>query len=130
MEFKNKETGGYMTEDLSFGSIDLAGDGVNGYKPVELFVASLAVCSGGMLRKVFDKMRVKINSIDISAESKRDMEKAGRFEKIHLHFRIKGEGLTERKIERAMELSRKNCSMTQTIIECVEVVETYEYTNQ
>lgn len=130
MEFKNKETGGYVTDDISYGSIELAGDGVNGYKPVELFVGTVAACSGGMLRKIFDKMRVEITNIDISTESERNMEEAGRFEKIHIHFRITGKDLSAEKIEKAIELSRKNCSMTQTIIGCVEVTETYEYINE
>ncbi|MGG0857085.1 hypothetical protein [Metabacillus fastidiosus] len=41
---------------LLYGRIDVSGDGENGFKPVDLFVTSIAVCSGGMLLKTFDKL--------------------------------------------------------------------------
>lgn len=116
---------GYFTE-LPYGRMDVSGDGENGFKPVDLFVTSIAVCSGGMLRKILDKMRMEITDLHISAEGERNMEEAGRFEKINIHFRITGKDLNTEKIEKAMALSRKNCSMTQTIIGHIEVIETYE----
>lgn len=120
---------GYFT-DFPYGRIDISGDGENGFKPVDLFVASIAVCSGGMLRKIFDKMRIEIKDLHIQAEGERNMETAGRFEKINIHFRITGKDLTAEKIEKAMVLSRKNCSMTQSVIGHIEVAETYEIINE
>ncbi|MED4533698.1 hypothetical protein [Metabacillus fastidiosus] len=52
MKFTMK-TAGYFTE-LPYWRIDVSSDGENGFKPVDLFVTSIAVCSG-MLRKIFDK---------------------------------------------------------------------------
>lgn len=120
---------GYFTE-LPYGRIDVSGDGESGFKPVDLFVTSIAVCSGGMLRKIFDKMRIDIKDLHISAEGERNMEEAGRFEKINIHFRITGKDLNPEKVEKAMALSRKNCSMTQSVIGNIEVVETYEIINE
>ncbi|MGG3799392.1 OsmC family protein [Metabacillus fastidiosus] len=57
------------------------------------------------------------------------MEEAGRFEKINIHFRITGKDLNRKKVEKAMALSRKNCSMTQSVIGNIEVSETYEIIN-
>ncbi|MED4532043.1 OsmC family protein [Metabacillus fastidiosus] len=125
MEFTMKKEGGYTT-DFSYGRIDISGDGENGFKPVDLFIASIAVCSGGMLRKIFDKMRIDITDLHVAAEGERNMEEAGRFEKINIHFRITGKDLNTEKVEKAMALSRKNCSMTQSVIGNIEVAETYE----
>jgi len=116
---------GFYTE-TGFGRLDVAGDEEYGFRPYQLLVSSVAVCSGGVLRKVLEKMRMEIKDIHIQAEAERIKEEADRVSKISVHFRIQGNNLDEKKIEKAMVLTRKNCSMVQSVIGSIEVEETFE----
>lgn len=124
MEFKMKE-GGFYSE-FPYGRLDVSGNEEYGFRPYQLMVSSVAVCSGGVLRKILEKMRIEFEDIIISGEAERNKEKADRIEKISLHFRIKGKDLNESKIEKAMELTKKNCSMVQSVIGSIVVEETFE----
>jgi putative redox protein len=125
MEFKMKPDVGFYTE-VGFGRLDVAGDDQYGFRPYQLLLSSVAVCSGGVLRKVLEKMRMEIKDIHIQAEAERIKEEADRVSKIMVHFRIEGNNLDEKKIEKAMVLTRKNCSMVQSVIGSIEVEETFE----
>ena len=125
MEFKMKPDVGFYTE-VDFGRLDVAGDDQYGFRPYQLLVSSVAVCSGGVLRKVLEKMRMEIKDIHIQADAERVEEEANRVSKIIVHFRIAGENLDEKKIEKAMALTRKNCSMVQSVVGSIEVEETFE----
>ncbi|MBM7587547.1 putative OsmC-like protein [Bacillus pakistanensis] len=124
MEFKMNE-GGFQAK-LPYGDLDVSGDETYGYRPYQLMVSSIAVCSGGVLRKVLEKMRLSFDDIHIEAKVERNEEKASRIEKIHLHFKIKGTNLKPVKIKKALALTQKNCSMVQSVIGSIEVEETFE----
>lgn len=65
---------------------------------------------------------------DIQIEVKevvRVEEEADRVSKVHIHFTLKG-NIDENKMERVMELTRKNCSMVQSVKDSIEIIETYE----
>ena len=125
MEFKMKPDVGFYTE-TGFGRLDIAGDEEYGFRPYQLLVSSVAVCSGGVLRKVLEKMRMEIQDIHIQADAERVEEEANRVSKITVHFKISGSNLDEKKIEKAMVLTRKNCSMVQSVVGSIEVEETFE----
>ncbi len=116
---------GFYTE-TPYGRLDVAGDEAYGFRPYQLLVASIAVCSGGVLRKVLEKMRMTIEDIHISTDVERDKEEADRIEVIKVHFTIKGMDLDEKKIHKAMELTRKHCSMVQSVIDKIDIIETFE----
>lgn len=124
MKFSMTEHG--FSGDLPFGELSVSTNEEYGFRPYQLLVASLAVCSAGIIRKVLEKQRMPAD--DIQAEVKeivRIDEEAGRVSKVHLHFLIKGE-IDESKMPRVMELTRKNCSMVRSVENSIEVVETYE----
>ena len=124
MKFKMKEGG--FTSELEYGSLHVSGNEEYGFRPYQLLVSSIAVCSGGVLRKVLEKMRLSFDDIEVNAEVERNEAIANRVEKIHLHFIIKGTQIDEQKLEKAMALTRKNCSMVQSVIGSIEVTETVE----
>ncbi|MBT2758141.1 OsmC family protein [Mesobacillus foraminis] len=125
MEFKMKDVLGFHA-DLEYGRLDVAGDVAHGFRPYQLLVASIAVCSGGVLRKVLTKMRMEFSDITIKADAERNKEAADRVEKITVHFTITGKNLSESKVEKALVLASKNCSMVQSVIGSIEVEETFE----
>ncbi|OLN23599.1 osmotically inducible protein C [Domibacillus antri] len=124
MEFKMKEGG--FTAEFPFGKLDISGDDQYGFRPYQLLVSSVAVCSGGVLRKIFEKQRMDIEDITIQTNVTRNPDAANRVEKISVHFIIKGKGLKEEKVKKALELARKNCAMVQSVTPAIEVEETFE----
>lgn len=124
MKFRMKEGG--FTTDLPYGQLDVSGDEQYGFRPYQLLTASIAVCSGGVLRKILEKKRMQVEDIEINTNVHRNEQEASRVEKVEIHFIIKGQELSEGHIKKAMELTRKNCSMVQSVIPAIEVVETFE----
>ncbi len=120
-------TEGGFTTDFEYGSLNISGNEQYGFRPYQLLVSSVAVCSGGVLRKVLEKMRYPFEDITVKAEIERNEEEANRVEKIELTFHIQTEKWDEAKIEKAMHLTRKNCSMVQSVQNSIEVVERAEW---
>ena len=121
-----------MTENgfetnLEFGKLIISGDETKGFRPYQLLVSSLVGCSGGVLRKVLEKMRMPVEEMEIDVlEVVRNPEEASRLEKVHIHFKLKGSSLDATKMDRAMALTKKNCSMVRSVDQSMEVIETFE----
>ncbi|MGB2993265.1 MAG: OsmC family protein [Paenisporosarcina sp.] len=121
-----------MTENgfetnLEFGKLTISGDETKGFRPYQLLVSSLVGCSGGVLRKVLEKMRMPVEEMEIDVlEVVRNPEVASRLEKVHIHFKLKGSNLDATKMDRAMALTKKNCSMVRSVDQSMEVIETFE----
>lgn len=127
LQFNMKDNG--FRGELSYGEINVSGNEQYGHRPGELMVTSIAVCSGGVLRKILEKKRMDIEDIVIKADVTRNENEANRIEKIHLHFIIKGQGLVEDRIHKAMEMANKNCPMVQSVKDCIQITETSELVN-
>ncbi|CAM3949750.1 OsmC family protein [Mesobacillus zeae] len=125
MEFHLKEAEGFYT-DLEYGRLEVAGSAQQGFKPSQLLVSSVAVCSGGVLRTVLEKMRLAFSDIHISAREERSGGVGSPIEKIQLHFIIKGIGLPTEKIEKAMKFTTRNCPIVQSLQGSIEVDKTFE----
>jgi putative redox protein len=125
MKFEMKEDVGFKV-DLAYGELNVAGDEDYGFRPFQLMVSSIAVCSGGVLRKILQKQRIDITNMSIEADVERNEEEANRIEKIHIHFLISGKDLKEDKLRKAVELSSKNCPMVQSVKGSIEIEETFE----
>lgn len=116
-----------LETELEFGKLTISGDETKGFRPYQLLVSSLVGCSGGVLRKVCEKMRMPIEDMEIEVlEVLRNPEEASRLEKVHIHFKLRGDQLEETKVEKAMNLTKKNCSMVRSVDQSIEVVETFE----
>lgn len=124
MDFKMNEKG-YETT-VEYGTLKISGDAEYGFRPFQLLVSSVAVCSGGVLRKVLERMRLPYENIDVQAKVTRVEKEANRVSDIHLHFVIKGNELTHEKIEKALVVTRKNCSMVQSVKDSINITESFE----
>ncbi|WP_347552491.1 OsmC family protein [Pseudalkalibacillus hwajinpoensis] len=125
MEFKMKKEETGFTADFEYGRLHISGDEQFGFRPYQLLVSSVAVCSGGVLRQILDKKRMVYKDIKIKADVTRNAEEANRVEKINLHFTLIGD-LDEQKVERALKLTKKHCSMAQSIIGSIDLEETFD----
>lgn len=112
--------------NFEYGKLDVSGDENHGFRPYQLLVSSIAVCSGGVLRKVLDKKRIAFSDIKVKADVTRNPEGAQEIQRIHLHFVIIGKDLSKDKIEKSLHVTRKNCSMVQSVKDSIEITETFE----
>ncbi len=112
--------------EFDFGKLTISGNDEFGFRPYALLVSSVAGCSGGVLKKVLTKMRIDYDDIRIAADVKRVPEEANRVEEIKLHFTLIGNDIDGNKVEKALELSTKNCSMVQSVKGSINVIETFE----
>jgi putative redox protein len=124
MDFKMNEKG--FETNVEYGTLKISGDVEYGFRPFQLLVSSIAVCSGGVLRKVLERMRLPYENIDVKAKVTRDEKEANRVSDIHLHFVIKGNELPHEKVEKALVVTRKNCSMVQSVKDSINITESFE----
>jgi len=124
MKFRMKEDA--MTVNLTYGDLDISGDETKGFRPFQLMMASIVGCSGSVFRKILEKQRTELEDLQISSTVERNALQANRIEKITIHYIIKGYHLDPEKINRNLELSRKNCSMIQSVQDTIQIEETVE----
>ncbi|WEG12289.1 OsmC family protein [Pullulanibacillus sp. KACC 23026] len=124
MELKFNGTAYEM--ETNFGELAISADDTKGFRPFQLMVASIAGCSGTVMKKIFTKKRLDINDITIKADVTRNPEKADRIEAIHMTFVVKSNDLTDNAMEKIIELTRKNCSMVQSVQDSIAITESFE----
>lgn len=115
---------------FEFGELKVSGQSSYGYRPFQLMISSIVGCSGGVLRNILKKMRLPYENITIEAEVTRNEKVANRIEKIHLLYTIDGEDIPQKKAEKAIELTRKNCAMIQSVAESIEITEEVQLLSQ
>lgn len=126
MKFTMKDEGYDVT--TAFGTIPVNGNEETGFKPGELLVASIVVCSASVLRKVLEKMRMPADEVLVDVRSvERDEENGNRFSSIHFHLTIIGDAVKEERLEKAVEVATKNCAMIQTVKDVIDIQKTYEW---
>ena len=105
--------------------LSTADEGV-GMKPSELLLVALAACTAVDVVDILSKKRTPLASLEISAAGEQDNDPPWAFRKIHLVYCLKGEGLTPKNVEQAIQLSEeKYCSVAATLRGVAEI--TWEY---
>ena len=124
MDYAMTDTG-YRT-DYEFGTLEIAGDVRSGFRPFQLMTASIAGCSGSVLRKVMTKQRLAVQDIQIQVKVQREDGDVKRIRKMHLHFVIRGEDLNPEKVRKAVDLGYNYCSMVQSVKDSIDITESFE----
>lgn len=127
-------TGGqtYIGTDSTNHSVVLStpADGV-GMKPSELLLVALSACSAVDVVDILTKKRMTLTGLEISASAEQESDPPWTFTKIHLVYKLRGKGLTEKAVEQAVSLSEeKYCSVAATVRGKAEITYTYEFTNE
>lgn len=100
-----------------------------GMKPSEMLLSALCSCTGVDVVDILAKKRTPLSSLSISASAEQDSDPPWAIRKVHLHYTLKGAGLTPKAVEQAIELSEsKYCSVAATIRGVAQI--TWEYTIQ
>jgi putative redox protein len=82
-----------------------------GMRPMELMALSVGSCSSYDVVTILRKARQQITSCEAKVTAQRADAIPAVFKSIHLGFRIAGKNLSEKQVERAIELSaEKYCS--------------------
>lgn len=93
-------------------SITLDGDGKAGPGPVVTLLLAAASCSGADMVGILEKQQVTLKSFHIDVVARRAEEYPRRIKELTMTFRLTGDGLTEAKARRAVDLSlEKYCSV-------------------
>lgn len=82
-----------------------------GVRPMEMVLIGLGGCTNFDVVSILKKARQPVESQEAFLEAERADEEPKVFTKIHVHFVVKGRGLKEAQVKRAVELSaEKYCS--------------------
>jgi putative redox protein len=98
-----------------------------GCSPTETFLLSVGGCMSIDVVHILRKMKCEVVSYEMSVEGERNADPPQYYRSFKLMIHISGKGITPRKIERAIALSReKYCSVYHSIRKDIEV--SVEYT--
>ncbi|WP_120498603.1 OsmC family protein [Kiloniella sp. EL199] len=98
-----------------------------GPRPMEMLLMGMGGCSAYDVVYILKRGRENVEDVNVDVEAERADTDPKVFTKIHMHFRVKGEGLNERKVERAVELSAdKYCSASIMLGKAAEVTHSFE----
>ncbi len=101
-----------------------------GMKPSELLLVALASCTAVDVVDILAKKKTPLESLEISVSAEQDADPPWTFRKIHLLYRVKGAGITEKGLEQAIHLSENGyCSVAATLSGVAEITTSYELLN-
>jgi putative redox protein len=91
-----------------------AGDGATqqGPSPVQAALLSAMACTAADVVLILRKQRVPFTSLEIEADAERAAENPKVFTKIRMHYKIRGSGIPDSAVKRAIDLSsEKYCTV-------------------
>ena len=98
-----------------------------GSRPMELLLMGLGGCSGIDVIMMLEKGKQDVKDCQMEITSERADTVPAVYTKIHLHFKVTGTDLNEKKVARAVELSaEKYCSVSKMLEKTAEMTHTYE----
>jgi putative redox protein len=98
-----------------------------GMSPSQLLLVSLASCTAVDVVRILAKKRQRLLGLEIQVTGEQEPDPPWPYTKIHLSYRLRGDGLSERAIERAIGLSEsKYCSVAATLRPQVDISYSYE----
>jgi putative redox protein len=82
-----------------------------GPSPMELLLLGMAGCTGIDVVSILEKGRQAVTGVEVTVHAERDPEPPMVFTHIEVEYRVRGRNLSEKAVQRAIELSeRKYCS--------------------
>ena len=107
--------------------VRLDGHSKESVSPVEALVIAAATCTGADVVLILEKQRVQLRTLDIDVLAERRPTEPRRVTALHLRFAVSGEGVSEDKVRRAVELSlEKYCTVVTSLAPDTRV--TYDVT--
>ncbi len=113
------ETGFFTT--AAFGKLQVSSHEQHGFRPYQLFLASLAGCSGEVMKTILRKKRISVSAIHIRTKVEKNAQ--GWLKAIHLHFEVIGNQLDEQMMESVLKLTRRHCPLVQSVQDGIKITE-------
>lgn len=108
LRFEGGEPGGPVSH--------VDGDNAAAPGPMLTLLLAAASCSAADVVDILAKMREKLGSLDVEAWGDRRDEQPRRYIALRFRFRVRGDGLDEAKVRRAIDLSlEKYCSVMHSL---------------
>ena len=96
-------------------------------RPMEMVLMGMGGCTAFDVVMILKKARQPIEDciIELSAERAEEVPKV--FTKIHVHYIVKGKGLSEKQVEKAIHLTaEKYCSVSIMLAQSAEITHDFE----
>jgi len=98
-----------------------------GFSASELILAGVGSCAAWDIVEIMHKGRQDVTGIDVRVEGTQDPERPWPYRSIVLHFTIRGRGVSETAVERAVALSTdRYCSAIATVRGVAEIATSFE----
>jgi putative redox protein len=97
-----------------------------GMSPSELLLVALGGCTAVDVVSILEKRREKLVGLEIHIEGEQEPDPPRGYRRIHLTYTLRGSGLSEASVKRAIELSEeKYCSVRATVSGKAKVTSSY-----
>jgi len=107
----------------------VARSGHAGPGPMELIVMGIAGCTAMDVVSILEKMRQPLSGLEVEIDGDRAEQHPKRLTGIAIVYRVRGQGLSREKVERAVELSHSTyCSAVASLREDCRVTTSVEIT--
>jgi putative redox protein len=118
----------FVGTDSRHHSVVLSGDDpATGVSPSEMLLVALSACTAYDVVEIMQKKRKPLDHLEIIADGSRAEKAPWPYRSIHLTYRLKGKGLTEKAVSQAITLSeQKFCSVAATVRGVAEITTSFE----
>jgi len=102
-----------------------------GIRPMELLLIGLGGCTAFDVVLMLQKSRQNVLDVEVSLDAERAEDVPHVFTTIKAHFKVWGQGLSEKHVERAVKLSaEKYCSATKMLEKSATITYSWEIIEQ
>ena len=102
------------------------GGGGTGFRPSDLLPVALGGCSAVDVVRILQKKKQNLRKFEATVSWEQEKEFPQYFKKLHLNYRITGNGIKKEAVERAIQLSEeKYCSVGVTLKPKAEITSSY-----
>ena len=124
MAFEATTEGGHTV--LMDASPEVGGED-RGPRPMEMVLMGLGGCTGIDVVLMLQKSKQAVTDCQIEISAERSDSIPNVYSKIHVHFKVFGKALNEKKVKRAVDLSaEKYCSVSKMLESTVTMSHDYE----
>lgn len=98
-----------------------------GLRPMEMLLVGMGGCTAFDVVVILKKARQPVVDCEVLVDAERAPDPPKVFTRIHVHYRVRGDGLSEAQVKRAIDLSsQKYCSASVMLGKTAAITHDYE----
>ena len=102
-----------------------------GVRPMEMVLLGMGGCTAFDVVHILKRARQDIVDCEVELSAERASEVPKVFTKIHVHYIVKGRGLSKKQVARAVEMTaEKYCSVSIMLSNSVEITHDFQLVNE